>query len=113
MQHIGEHGLEDVLRALQMWPKGGLTVKEAREKLWQWSGVTSQLTEAEDLCRRHGIILLYNPKAHPWLNPIEVLSFVPAPQGCRSSGALQNANSSTFVTSQLFASDTRPLFVTS
>jgi len=48
-----------------------MTLAQARQSLFQWEEYLKQLTEAEEMCKRYNIILLYNPKAHPWLNPME------------------------------------------
>jgi len=72
MKRIGEQGLEKVLRELREW-KEGMTVAEARERLWEWRAIAAQQTLLEELCSRHGVILLYNPKAHPQFSPIERL----------------------------------------
>lgn len=71
MRSIGTKGARRVLQENKMWPDEGLSLPEARRILLQWRRYTDQLTEAEELCRKYGIILLYNPKGHPWLNPIE------------------------------------------
>jgi hypothetical protein len=71
MKSIGFRGLQSVLTEHNQWPPEGLYLPEARAKLFQWSGFLAQLTEVEALCREFNIILIYNPKAHPWNNPIE------------------------------------------
>lgn len=71
MRLIGMKGLQTVLTENRKWPDYGLSLPNARRLMFQWSTFLAQLTEAEEVCRRHNIILLYNPKAHPWMNPIE------------------------------------------
>lgn len=71
MRTIGLKGCKTVLQEERKWPAEGLSLADCRHLLWQWRRVLNQLTAAEALCRRYKIILLYNPKGHPVLNPIE------------------------------------------
>jgi len=71
MRLVGFRGMESVLTSLGRWPDGGLRVADARALLWEWDKVREQLTQVEQLYLEHGILLIYNPKAHPWFKPIE------------------------------------------
>jgi hypothetical protein len=71
MQLIGMLGLRSVLEHLGRWEEG-LRLDAARHRLFAWDAVRDQLTRIEALCKQHGIVLVYNPKAHPFFNPIEV-----------------------------------------
>jgi hypothetical protein len=72
MRLIGTQGCKSVLQAHGKW-RDGMKLAEARDILWQWKEVRSQKTIIEALCNEAGVILLYEPKAHPVFNPTEVL----------------------------------------
>lgn len=72
MRTIGLKGCRRVLEEeLGEMRVKGMSLVEMRQLLWQWNRVLAQLTEAEELCHRYGIALMYNPKGHPELSAIE------------------------------------------
>ena len=74
MTTIGFRGLESVLRQRGLWGLG-LKLNETRDIMWSQPDVVAQMTRIEKLCFDHGIVLLYEPKAHPVFNAAEVLIF--------------------------------------
>lgn len=70
MNEIGLKGLKTVLEERGHWERK-MTKAMAEEELWQSKMVQRQLTEIEIMCKRKNICCIYNPKAHPWLAPIE------------------------------------------
>jgi hypothetical protein len=49
------------------------TVAELRKRLWDKPEVRGQLFRLEEVCQRHGSLLLFNCVGHPQLAPIELL----------------------------------------
>lgn len=74
MRDIGLLGCKSVLEKLGKW-KEGMHLPEARHLLYQWDSVINQMTRIEALCYEHGIVLIYQSKAHPLFNPTEVHIF--------------------------------------
>jgi len=70
MRVIGLKGCRQVLQDLGHW-REKMTLQEARNVLWQWEEVSKQMTRIEKLCYDHGVVLLYESKAHPVFNPTE------------------------------------------
>lgn len=71
MDHVGLAGLDRVLAAMGRNTQG-LNIEECRQMLWECSVVRSQLNEIEVACRRHGVVVLYQPKSPPKFNWCEV-----------------------------------------
>lgn len=71
MKGIGLRGLESVLKNRNLWCKGML-LKDARDIMWEQPDVKAQMTRIEQLCYNNGVVLLYEPKAHPPFNASEV-----------------------------------------
>lgn len=72
MAGIGTKGLKSVLTEENQW-SDGMRLAEARDRLWASKLVRDQLSQIEKLGKEFGVIILYNPKAHPWLAFIEKL----------------------------------------
>jgi len=72
MRRIGLRGLRSFLEELGLWPEEGLRLAQAREVLGDQQFVKDKLTQIEQLCKDHNIVLLYEPKAHPFFQPVEV-----------------------------------------
>ena len=70
MRLIGMRGLRSVLTTLGEDCKS-MNVKEMRDRLYRWSEVVTQRTALEAIADSHGVLLLYIPKAHPWLSTVE------------------------------------------
>lgn len=71
MRIVGTRGCRSVLQDLNLW-RNGMRLKESRELLWKWPEVQGQMSRIEQLCQSNGIVLMYEPKAHPVFNPTEV-----------------------------------------
>ncbi len=71
MRLIGTQGCRSVLESRGMW-RDGMKLTDARDTLWHWKEVCKQKTIIEQLCNETGIVLIYEPKAHPVFNPSEV-----------------------------------------
>src|ERR1700733_4903977 len=69
-QVIGTRGYESMLTELGLW-RDGMRRAEAQQLMWDSEPVRAQLTILEKLYRDNGIILLYEPKAHPIFSAIE------------------------------------------
>ena len=72
MKGIGMKGLQRVLAENKQWVDG-MRLKEARDRMWASRLVRDQLSQIEKLGQEFGVIIIYNPKAHPWLAFIEQL----------------------------------------
>jgi hypothetical protein len=72
MDGIDMKGLRTVLSEHNQW-SDSMTLADAKEKLWASKMVRDQLSQVERLAEEFGIIVVYNPKAHPWLCFIEKL----------------------------------------
>ena len=67
------HTLKSELKKLDLWPTGGLSLKEASEIFQSTVLYLTQRSEFEELCEDMDCIGLYLPNSHPILNPIERL----------------------------------------
>ncbi len=72
MKNIGIRGLKSVLVENNQWSED-MKLADARAKLWGSRMVRDQLSQVEKLGKQFGVIVVYNPKAHPWLSFIEKL----------------------------------------
>ncbi len=70
MDHIGTKGLQKVLSENGQWLEG-MRLAEARDRMWASNMVRDQQCQIENLGLEFGIIVIFNPKAHPWLAFIE------------------------------------------
>lgn len=70
MAGIGLKGLKTVLSEHNQWEEG-MSLAQARDKMWASEMVRQQRSELEALGRRYGVIVLYNSKAHPWFAFVE------------------------------------------
>ncbi len=72
MDGIGKKGLQAVLSENGQW-EDGMRLAEARTRMWASKKVRAQLCQVEKLGLEFGIIVIFNPKAHPWLAFVEQL----------------------------------------
>lgn len=73
MRDVGTRGLRSVLMEIGEW-HDNMTRVDARAALWKWTKVVKQMSRIEQLCYEHGVVLVYQSKAHPIFNPTEVTS---------------------------------------
>ncbi len=72
MDGIGKKGLQTVLSENGQWVDG-MRLAEARSRMWASKKVRDQRCQVENLGLEFGIIVIFNPKAHPWLAFVEQL----------------------------------------
>lgn len=71
MKGIGLLGLRSVLKSRGLW-HDGMTLAEAQQIMWAQSDVIAQKSRIEQLCNDSGILVIYQSKAHPDFNAVEV-----------------------------------------
>lgn len=72
MDKIGLKGLQRVLAENNQW-SDSMKLEDARAKMWASKMVRDQISQVEKLGREFNVIVVHNPKAHPWLAGIEKL----------------------------------------
>lgn len=71
MRGIGMRGLRSVLQERHLWVEG-MHLDEARKIMWEQEDVKAQKSRIEQLFYDHGMVLGYQSKAHPLMDPAEV-----------------------------------------
>jgi len=71
MRTIGMKGLQTVLTERKLWHEK-MSLNEARDIMWEQPDVVAQRTIIEQLCYDNRIVCLYQSKAHPVFNAVEV-----------------------------------------